>query len=298
MKRAALLVLSVCLGFSFNLAAQERSDNGINPLSIRPIHTVNQAKKYTLVRRMDLKEKINLPYFSKGAEITKHLIDGVLAGVITPYSNDSLVTKITIEEFKKRMHRDDQGGGLTQDEIDAGFGAAAEDDGWGDGGSTTETAEKTTSADGWGDNQLGSAAGGGYDLLPTDFYILEIKEDWIFDSQRSRQYYDILGLTIKIPAELSVDGIERELASFKYKELESYFRLNPNAIYFNEENSAKHMSIADAFENRLFSARLIKTSDPKNRYFDQIYKNPREALLKSLEWEYKIMEEESNLWEY
>lgn len=296
MKKIAILFIIGLIGLSIDSQAQERSDNGVNPLSLRPINSLNQAKKYTIWRRIDLKEKANLPFFSKGSEITKHIIDGVRAGVLEPFSNDSLSRKITLEEFNKRMHRDFEGGGLSQEEIDAGFGAAAkEDDGWGDGG-TTGTAS-TSQNDGWGDNQTANLQTG-YDLLANELYLLEIKEDWIFDSQRSRAYYDILVLTIKIPAELSPDGIEKELASFRYRELESYFRLNPNALWFNEENTAKHMNFADAFELRLFSGRIIKTSDPRNRYLDQIYKNPREALLKSQEWEYRIMEEESNFWEY
>jgi len=299
MKRIAIYLVCAFSGLQTDLSAQERSDNGVNPLSLRPINTSNQAKKYTLWRRIDLKEKANLPFFAKGSEITKHIIDGVRAGVLEPFSNDSLTTKITLEEFTRRLHRDFEGGGLSQEEIDAGFGTAtAEDDGWGDGGSTDSTAKNASSSqDGWGDTQITPLATG-YELLPNELYILELKEDWIFDSQRSRAYYDVLVITIKIPAELSPEGIEKDLASFKYKELESYFRLNPNCLWFNEENTAKHMNYADAIELRFFNGRIVRTSDPRNRYLDQIYKNPREALLKSQEWEYKIMEEESNLWEY
>ncbi|MFS0490455.1 gliding motility protein GldN [Leadbetterella byssophila] len=298
MKKLAIYVFVSLLGFNGSLMAQERSDNGVNPLSLRPIETINQAKKYTLWRRIDLREKVNLPFFAKGSEITKHIIDGVRAGVLEPFSNDSLATKITLEEFNKRIHRDFEGGGLSQDEIDAGFGKATEEDlGWGSETTTsTETKKASSSQDGWGDDQVTQLATG-YDLLPSELYLIELKEDWIFDSQRSRAYYDVLVVTIKIPAEYSPEGIERDLASFKYKELESYFRLNPNCLWFNEENTAKHMNYADAIELRLFSGRIVRTSDPRNRYLDQIYKNPREALLKSQEWEYKIMEEESNLWE-
>lgn len=299
MKRIAIYLVCAFAGLQTDLLAQERSDNGVNPLSLRPINTSNQAKKYTLWRRIDLKEKANLPFFSKGSEITKHIIDGVRAGVLEPFSNDSLTNKITLEEFTRRLHRDFEGGGLSQDEIDAGFGTATEDDGWGGGGGSGDSTAKNASSsqDGWGETQV-TALATGYELLPNELYVLEIKEDWIFDSQRSRAYYDVLVVTIKIPAELSPEGIEKDLASFKYKELESYFRLNPNCLWFNEENTAKHMNYADAIELRFFNGRIVRTSDPRNRYLDQIYKNPREALLKSQEWEYKIMEEESNLWEY
>lgn len=293
MKKLIVLFLGIMMCVGLESQAQERSDSGVNPLSIRPINTSNQAKKYTLWRRIDLREKANSPFFAKDSEITKHIIDGVRAGVLEPFNNDSLATKITLEEFNKRMYRDFEGGGLSQEEIDAGFGDDDEDDGWGGGGTVADN----SSQDGWGAPQT-SGIETGYYLLPNDLYIIELKEDWVFDSQRSRAYYDVHVMSIKIPAELTPEGIEKDLASFRYKELESYFRLNPNCLWFNDENTAKHMNFSDAIELRLFDGRIVKTSDPRNRYLDQIYRNPREALLKSQEWEYKIMEEESNLWEY
>jgi gliding motility associated protien GldN len=135
-------------------------------------------------------------------------------------------------------------------------------------------------------------------MFASDLYIIEIKEDWIFDKQRSRQYFDIQSITIKIPAEANSEGLEKTLASFKYKELESYFRLNPNCIWYNAANTAKHINLADAFELRLFNGRIVKKSNALNKYLDQVYKNPKQALQKSQELEYELMEFENNLWEY
>lgn len=52
--------------------------------------------------------------FAKGGEITKHLIDGVKAGVLEPYDNDSVATKITLEEFTRRLTKKFEGGGLSK----------------------------------------------------------------------------------------------------------------------------------------------------------------------------------------
>jgi Gliding motility associated protein GldN len=293
MKKINLIAL-LSLGTLFTEAiAQEKSDNGTNPLSLRPIHDSNVMYKITLWRRLDLKEKQNQPLFSNGSEITKHLIDGVKAGVLEPYDNDSVSTKITLEEFNKRLTRKFEGGGLSKEEIEAGFGtAASEDDGWG-GGETSPKATENTSQ-----KSATTAATDGYEMFAKDLYIIELKEDWIFDKQRSRQYFDIQTITIKIPAEGSSDGLEKELASFKYKELESYFRLNPNCIWYNSANTAQHKNLADAFELRLFNGRIIKKSNSLNKYLDQVYKSPKEALLKSQQLEHELMEWENNLWEY
>jgi gliding motility associated protien GldN len=139
---------------------------------------------------------------------------------------------------------------------------------------------------------------GGYEMFPSEFYILELKEDWIFDRQRSRQYFDIQTISIKIPAEASNDGLEKTLATFKYKDLEHFFRNNPNAVWYNEANTAKHINLSDAFELRLFHGRIVKKSNSLNRYLDEQYKSPKEALNKSQELEYELIEFEHNLWEF
>src|SRR5690606_16545207 len=48
---------------------------------------------------MDLREKQNLPLFSRNNEITKLLLEAVDKGIITPYSNDSLSKTLTREGF-------------------------------------------------------------------------------------------------------------------------------------------------------------------------------------------------------
>jgi Gliding motility associated protein GldN len=294
MKKFALLS-AIVLGFSASSIAQEKSDNGINPLSLRPVHESNVMKRITVWRRLDLKEKQNEPLFARGAEITKHLIDGVKAGVLEPYDSDSVSTKITLEEFTKRLTKKFESAGLSKEEQDAGFKAAGEDDGWGGGGDATKKDKETSQTSA---KPAPTASADGYELFANDLYIVEIKEDWIFDKQRSRQYFDIQSISIKIPAELSNDGLEKTLASFKYKELESYFRLNPNCIWYNAANTAQHKNLADAFELRLFSGRIIKKSNSLNKYLDQIYKSPKEALLKSRQLEHELLEFENNLWEY
>lgn len=311
MKKFTGLALIAALFIAEGVMGQEKSNNGFNPLSLRPTHTSNVMYKTTLWRRVDLREKINQPMFSKGAEITKHLIDGVKAGVLDAYANDSLATKLTLEQFNERLFKKFEGGGLSQAEIDAGFGTT-DDDGWGGGAPATAGGAD----DGWGDGGAAEPAAtnsmsrpankpavnpnadNGYEMFANELYVIEVREDWVFDKQRSRQYNDIQTITIMIPAEVSADGLEKPLASFKYKDLEVYFRSNPNCIWYNAANTAQHKNLADAFELRLFSGRIIRKSDPRGRYLEDIYKSPKAGLLKSQELEYELMEKEHNLWEY
>ena len=199
-----------------------------------------------------------------------------------------------------------EGGALSQEEIDAGFGTEEEDDsGWGEDAGTddgwgedTATEDNTQDGTSAAPTETATAQEGGYEMFPNEFYIIELKEDWIFDRQRSRQYFDIQTISVKIPAEASNDGLEKTLATFKYKDLEHFFRNNPNAVWYNEANTAKHINLSDAFELRLFHGRIVKKSNSLNRYLDEQYKSPKEALNKSQQLEYELIEFEHNLWEF
>ncbi|WP_341227170.1 gliding motility protein GldN [uncultured Arcticibacterium sp.] len=307
MRKIKSLAILTGLVISQMAVGQEKSDNGMNPLSLRPIHESNVAYKVGLWRRVDLREKQNQPLFANNNEITKYLIEGVKSGILDAYSDDQLEERLTLNEFNERMFKRFEGGGLSQEELDAGFGTddAGTDDGWGEsttGGTDDGWGEETTTEDNSQDGTVAAAStqapSDGYEMFPNEFYLLELKEDWIFDRQRSRQYFDIQTISIKIPAEASNDGLEKTLATFKYTDLEHFFRNNPNAVWYNEANTAKHINLADAFELRLFHGRIVKKSSSSDRYLDQQYKSPKEALNKSQELEYELIEFEHNLWEF
>ncbi|MFN3848827.1 MAG: gliding motility protein GldN [Spirosomataceae bacterium] len=275
--------------------AQEKTNNGLNPLSLRPIHESNVMYKTTLWRRIDLKEKQNQPLFAKTSEITKHLIEGVRAGVLEAYANDSLNTKLTLDQFNERMAIKLDGGGLSDAEKEAGFSSTS-DDGWGSGGD--DGGKKEAPAGGGAAPSTTASVANGMEYFPSQLSILELKEDFIFDKQRSRQYNDILTLTIMIPADQNSEGLEKPLASFKYKELERYFRSCNKCIWYNASNVAQHKNLADAFELRLFHGKIIKRSNALDKYLDDIYKSPKQGMLKAQQLEYELMEFEHNLWEY
>ncbi|SOE22310.1 gliding motility associated protien GldN [Spirosomataceae bacterium TFI 002] len=309
MKKLTSIAILAAMSFGTAAVAQETSDNGLNALSLRPIHDSNVAYKTTLWRRLDLNEKQNQPLFAKGYEITKHLIEGVKAGILDAYAEEDLLERLTLEEFNERLFKKFEGGGLSKEEIEAGFGneEASGDDGWGGGGGGddgwgggSEAKPKDSSQSGsiFGTENTAASREDGYELFANELYIIEFKEDWIFDRQRSRQYFDIQTITIKIPAEVTGNGLEKTLASFKYKELDQFFRNKKDAIWYNSANTAKHLNLADALELRLFHGRIVKKANEMDKFLDQQYKNPKEALFKSQELEYELLEFEHNFWEY
>ena len=300
----ALLSLTTCTWAS----AQEKDNKGKNPDSVRPIDESNIMWKKRLWRRMDLNEKQNQPFFSKGNEITKYLMEWVQSGVLQPYRNDSLKTKMTKEDFLKNLIVEASGGdnALSDAEKAAGFGTesaggatttAGGDDGWGDP-KPKALANGTTPAvnDGFNTPKPASTIGDLY--FAKELSILQIREDAIFDKQRSRLYYDIQSITIIIPANMTSAGFDKNVASFKYKDLDKLFRSNPNCVWYNEQNEAQHKNMADAFDLRLHHARLIKKGNSKDDDLDTIYGGTKQGLIMSQQLEYQLMEEEHNLWEY
>ncbi|WP_184179882.1 gliding motility protein GldN [Rhabdobacter roseus] len=148
-KVVAWSLLSLALGATA-AQAQERDDASENQLSARPIDPHDVLMKRTLWRRVDLNEKQNLPMFSKNNEITRYLIDAAKAGLIPAYTNDSCATQQTPEEFRKKILVPNEVGGLSAEEIAAGFGQPADNGGWGDTPKKDTKAAAKPADDGWG----------------------------------------------------------------------------------------------------------------------------------------------------
>jgi len=293
---ALLTVVMITMGLGGYAQEKELS---VNPNSVYPIlnHDIMFAKR--VWRRMDLKEKQNRPFFAFNNEITKIIIEAVQAGILHPYMNDSLKTRMSKEQFLENLKLPDMGGGLTEEEKALGFG---DEDGWGDSGDDG-WGDDSAGDSGWGDEPAKDASAGTSDyFFPSDVSVIEIQEDMIFDKRRSRQYWDIQSLTLIIPAETfaSTTGLQRRVGSFKYIDLVALFRSMPQeALWFNRQNSAEHKNLADAFTLRLFSARITKIANPENEEIVDIYnKTPRDGIMASQQLEHKLMEMEHNLWDY
>lgn len=279
MKKIVAFLVGSVIGTTAVIAQKTDKDaNGYNHLSIKKIHASDIMYKKTVTRALDLRELQNLPLFSQGKQITKLIIEAVEEGVLTPYVSDSLDggAKLTIAEFKKKIELQTS---ATPVEDDGGSG-------WDDGG-TSATEEAAPSSN--------------Y-FFPQDLYQMEIKEDLIFDKQRSVMYYDIISFTFKIPSDHpdNIKGIEVPIASFSYRELvEKVFPNNPDAVWYNPMNDSEHHNLAHAFELRLFSSYIIKVSNPNNEYLTDTYGGDPKTGIMASQWKaFELLEYEHNLWEF
>ena len=244
--------------------------------SQKSIRESDHMYKKTVVRVLDLRERQNKPLFAKNREITKFLIEAVKTGNLTPYASDSLTAKLTIEDFMKKM---------VIPSTDAPI--------------TDTTTYMIMYPDTWEDMLKNPPAPDYY--FAKDFYQMEIKEEVIFDKQRSKMYYDIKSITVYIPADhpSNIRGIQDIVASFDYKEVvEKVFKDNPNAISVNPQNDAQHKNLADAFELRLFSSYIVKVSNPDDQYTADKYQDQQTGLMASQWAAYDLLEYEHHLWEF
>ncbi len=294
--RFSTAILFCCSLFfvSFSVSAQELSgDQQYNPYSIRPVRKHDISFQKSLWWRIDLRQKMNQPLFAAENQITKIIIDAVKAGVLRPFQNDSLQTRMSNKDFNENLKIPGADDGADDDLFGGGGGDFGGGDDWGSGG------DWGGGGDAWGDAGGDAAAEEvPQEFFPQQIYILDLKEDILFDRKRSRMYHDIQALTVVIPGEQYPTGLDKPLATFSYKELvENVFVDNYKAIWFNPENTAQHRNLADAFDLRLFSGTLTKYSNPKGEFIADTYSgNQEQALAKSQQYEFYLLEYESNLW--
>lgn len=277
------------LGSSFVLQAQEGlgEQEGFNKYSIKHIHESDIMYQKSVVRAMDLREKQNKPLFAYQQEFTKLLLDAVKEGVLTPYSTDSLDEGhvMTMQEFKDKLLVPGSDAAVEEEED-----ASVADDGWG----TPTKADKKEVVE--------EVKKGGYSFEPRDLWQLELNEDVLFDKQRSVLFYDIMSITLFVPADHpdNLKGFQYPICTFKYKELsEKVFKDNPKAVWFNPFNDREHRNLADAFELRLFSSYLIKISNPNDEEIAETYGGDAKRGLMASQWKsFEMLEYEHNLWEF
>jgi gliding motility associated protien GldN len=273
-----LLVIFLITVIVVEVQAQQRTAAEI----IKPEVADNYIMfKKTLIRRLNLTEKQNKPFNAKNSELSALIIQGAKEGLLQPYMSDSCLRPMPDDEFISSLQYEIQGG---SDDFGGGFGG-----GFGD------EAEEESEGDGKNFN----------DIDPTEFNKLYIKEDLIFDRNRSRMFYYIRSITLGIPANPNYEiQFEKRVASFRYEDIIKLLRgpYRDKALWYNEENQGGHINLADALELRLFSAPIIGVSNSQNldirqMYSDKIAQDPMNAMVLQQEAEMKLMEYESNLWE-
>ncbi len=292
------LIVGLVLACAASVAYAQEEEGQVNPNSLLNIPKYEQLYKVRVWRVIDLREKQNKGFFSRGNEITKLILRAINSGeLVDIYQRDSLTQKLTKEEFTARM--------VTQQGETFPVWAPASDYYQGDAvtfnGKNYEAVvnskgkNPTTSPNEWQATTRGQALTYNAD----EIFRLTLQEDIIFDKRRSRLYYDMLAM--EFAAFDQNTGTFKSLGWFKYKDLEKLFRNHTkDAIWFNRYNTAENKNYADAFLLRLFHGVIDKVENPDDdRIADTFAGRPYKEAVWAMEWEeMRLMEKEHNLWEY
>ncbi len=261
------------------------ANDGYNHNSVRPIHESHIMYQKSVWHRVSLKQKQNRPFFAAGNEITGLIMEAVKLGIVRPYQNDSLQTRMSQEDFLKNIK-------IPSDNIDY----SPEEQLIIDAENSWDT-DWTTDTDDW--NNEGEEQISNQEFYANQLYTLEIKTNIFFDKTRSRMINDIQTISIILPAEMNpATGLEKTIATFSYKELvQNLFRDNSSAIHYNERNNQEHRNLEEAFDLMLANGTLIKYANGRNEHIMDMYDDQREALLAAQNYQANMVEYESNLWE-
>lgn len=315
-KQLFILILSL---FSFVVFAQKLPNKNANlksysPYSLKDLQEYEIMHKKTVIRMLDLREKQNEPLFTQGQELTKLIIEGIHEGVITAYENDSLWDgrALTTSEFMDNLRIPDvdmEYESLMDSEDDDAWSEENNTE-WGDDiddsyDDTDVLDEDDPYADPFADEDFSSEitfGNTGEHFTPRDLYLIEFKENVLFSKKSMEAEYDILAITLFIPADHpdNILGIDIPVATFSYKELvEHVFRDNPDANWVNPFNDSENRNLEQAFETRLFTSYIIYISNPNNDFLVDLYGGDPEKGIMASQWKaFEMLENEQYLWEY
>ena len=243
-------------------------------------------------REFDVREKMNTLYASPKSRLIDVIMEAVLAGELTAYDPTPTKDDPTGDSFKTR---------LAPDQVLGRFGADS-------------TLVEEYDEDG---NVVAShfeAAA----FNPDDVVRFRIKEDWIFDKQRSVFEPRIVGIaplvTPKVdeitggaetPADLPGldNGIdETSISADAYPAFWIYF---PEArhIFVNKEvtsrnNDATGLSYDDMFIKRLFASYIVKQSNPEDLRIRDYIDNGVDRLNEAARIQKGLVDFEQDLWSY
>jgi len=294
------------LGLSVTGFAQQGT-NEVNEHSVNPIPYYEQLYKKRIWSRVDLNQKQNRGFFSNKRELTRILIEAIEMDSITNYYNPDMPfefeEKMTKEQVLARLIKEKGSLDNVEDyEIDWPY-----------------TKEEVYKIDGVGyeslqDDNIGHDPATSPDwwkvwvpqvdpYTPVMITKLEIMEDVIFDKRRGREYRDIQSIKLIVPGEFSLDGNNYFVVTFAYKDLERFFKNNPEtAVWYNQYNSAENRNLADAFALRLFQGELYRVENPEDRTINDLYggddSTKKQGLIMAERIRMQMLEREHNLWSF
>lgn len=272
-------------------------DREVVPYSV--IRPTDAAYVKRVWREFDIREKMNALYASPKSRLIDVIMQAVLAGELTAYDPTPTADDPTGDSFKTR---------LAADQVLGRFGTDSTlVEQYDDEGNVVASRFEASS------------------FNPDEVVRFRIKEDWIFDKQRSVFEPRIIGIaplvspkmdeitgggfddfggeenTVDIPG-LDTGNDVAALAADAYPAFWIYF---PEArhVFVNKEVASRHndatgLSYDDVFIKRLFSSYIIKQSNPEDLRIRDYIDNGLERLNEAERIKKGLVDFEQDLWSY
>ncbi len=221
-------------------------------------------------REIDLREKMNQYLASPKSRLIDALMNAIQAGELTAYDptpnptkndpdGDAFSTPLSASQARGRM-----ADSAVVDQFDA------------DG------------------NKIGSTIQAG-EFNPDSVVKFRIKEDWVFDRQRSIFEPRIIGIAPLIKFQVEGLDMDYQPAFWVYFPEARHILATKEAI--SRKNDATGLSFDDVFLKRLFSSYIVKVSNDKNERIKD-YAQGIDRLYESERIKKELMDWELSLWEY
>lgn len=219
-------------------------------------------------REIDLREKVNMIFASPKARLITVLTDAIMAGELTAYDASATKDDVNGDEFTAL---------LTPEAAMAKFADSVlvpifDNDG----------------------NQTGTQVKPG-EFNPDSIIKFRIKEDWIFDKQRSVFEPRIIGIAPMIKISAAGQSFDEQPAFWIYFP-EARHLLVTKAVV-NRNNDATGLSYDDIFMKRIFASYVVKESNPEDLRIKD-YAVGIDKLLESERVKKDLMDFEHDLWSY
>lgn len=124
----------------------------------------------------------------------------------------------------------------------------------------------------------------------------KLKEDWIFDKQRSERYVRIIGIA-PMKEDRTEDGEKRGYKTLFWLYFPECRYVFANADVYNRQNDAQRRTFEDLFQQRMFASYIVKENNVYDRTVSA-YAQGIDALLEAERIKADLFEIEHDLWNY
>lgn len=232
------------------------------------IRSVDVMYSKRVWREIDLRDRLNASFASPKSRLMDILMEAIKAGELTAYDPTPSKDDPNGDSFKTTLDPSKLMSNLADSVFVPEFDAEG--------------------------NQIGGSFQSGE--FNTDSVLkFRIKEDWIFDKQRSVFEPRIIGIAPLVSVKAADVYLDPQPAFWVYFPEARHILVNKEVV--NRNNDATGLSYDDVFTKRIFASYIVKQSNPEDLRIKD-YKEGIDKLYESERIKQALMDYEHDLWSY